>query len=108
MTSKGYPSEFEPLYALYGACGLMGVGSLLLVLGFETVGASLLTLFLIPTTYFMHIAPFLASYEKGELVQTELSNALKNTALAGALILIACNGCCKGKSSQVSSTKKTQ
>lgn len=85
--AKGLPA---PGLAVYGSGGLLALGGLLLVVGaFPVVAAGALALFLVVSAVAMH--DFWAVSEEDQ--QAEMTNFLKNVALAGgALTLLAVGG----------------
>ncbi len=81
--SKGVPA---PKLAVLGTGVLLLLGGLSVLLGFyPTVGLSLLILFLVPTTLFMH--PFWGIADPMQR-QLEMVQFLKNMALSGAALML--------------------
>jgi putative oxidoreductase len=108
MESAGVP---EPRILLPGAILFLIVGSLFVIFGFQArIGALLLLVFLVLATYYFHpfwkmpnptpeqIAAADSEKEKEKVkqeaqeFQMQMINAMKNTSMAGAMLLIIANG----------------
>jgi putative oxidoreductase len=89
MTAKGM--SFAPFF-LYGAILLELAGGVSLATGFRArIGALLLILFMVPTTYIFHIrGAFDAQFNLVD--PKELIQILKNLAIIGGLLMIYGNG----------------
>lgn len=96
MASKGM--TMIPLF-LFGAATIEILGGLSLVLGYKTrLGAAILLLFLIPTTYIFHDFWNLEGAER----TSQQIEFLKNLAIFGGLLYViavgagrcACDACC--------------
>jgi len=86
MASKGFTAI--PMF-LFGAALLELIGGLLLILGYKTrLGATILLLFLIPTTLIFHDFWNIVGDERA-LQQIMF---LKNLAIFGGLLYILCDG----------------
>lgn len=100
MASKGFTAV--PLF-LFGAAFVEFIGALSLILGYKTrFGATLLLLFLIPTTLIFH--DFWNA--EGAVRALQQIEFFKNLAIFGGLLYVICNGaggcafdrgCCKAK-----------
>lgn len=78
IASKGLPL---PSVLAVGAIAFLLLGSLSLILGYQSkIGALLLILFLIPTTLFFHP------------IASDLTGFLKNLALIGGLLMVMAFG----------------
>jgi len=79
-----------PQVLLAGAIAFLGLGSLLVVAGFQArIGALLLFLFLAAVTPLFHD---FWNYADQAARQAQMINFLKNVALAGAMLMIMANG----------------
>ena len=86
MASKGVPSAG---LLLWGALACEIVGALSLLLGFRArFGALLLLIFLIPTTLIFHNFWSVAGADR----TAQMLQFLKNTAIAGGLLLVSAYG----------------
>lgn len=86
MESKGVPA---PGFLLVGAIVFLIVGSLSVILGYQTrIGATLLLIFLVLATFFFH--NFWAV--EGAAQQAEMIQFMKNLSMAGTMIFLIANG----------------
>tara|TARA_Y100001968_G_C18737076_1_gene427156 strand:- start:31 stop:426 length:396 start_codon:yes stop_codon:yes gene_type:complete len=75
IITKNVPALIAPLLLVSAICCLI-LGSILFISGFkQRLGASLLILFIVPTTFIFHFYPF------------QIRAVLMNTGLVGGLIL---------------------
>ena len=75
ITSKNIPSFIAP-FLLYSAILCLIFGAILFISGFkQRLGAFLLLIFIVPTTFIFHFSPF------------QVKAVLMNAGLAGGLIL---------------------
>jgi putative oxidoreductase len=99
MASHGVPS---PKLLLIGAITFLLAGGVSVLLGFKArFGATLLLIFLALATYYFH-----AFWNaKPEAAQQEMIQFMKNTALAGAMLMIIANGSGAGSIDNLLSAK---
>jgi putative oxidoreductase len=87
MASEGVPN---PKFALFGAIGLLLIGSLALVLGAWTrIGAGFLFVFLAAATFYFH--DFWKFADAGQR-QLQTIQFMKNMAIGGGLLTLAAFG----------------
>ena len=86
LGSKGMPA---PKLMLAGAIAFLIAGSLSVIAGWKTrLGALLLFVFLLPTTYLFHDFWNLSGHE----AQEQQIQFMKNLSMAGAFLFLAANG----------------
>lgn len=86
LASKGMPA---PKFMLLGAIVFLVAGSLSVILGYKTrLGALLLFVFLLPTTYLFHDFWHLSDHAAME----QQIQFMKNLGLAGAMLFLIANG----------------
>jgi len=86
MAAHGVPA---PKLLLAPAILFLIVGSVSVILGYRTrIGALLLFLFLVPTTYYFHDFWNL----EGEAAQMQTIEFMKNLSMAGAMLFLVANG----------------
>ncbi|AMV36092.1 DoxX family protein [Planctomyces sp. SH-PL62] len=86
MASHGVPA---PGLLLAPAILFLVAGSVSVVLGYKTrIGALLLFLFLVPTTYYFHDFWNLS----GDAAQQQTIQFMKNLSMAGAMLFLIANG----------------
>ncbi|WP_165073457.1 DoxX family protein [Paludisphaera rhizosphaerae] len=86
LGSKGMPA---PKFMLLGAIAFLVAGSLSVILGYKTrLGALLLFIFLLPTTYLFHDFWNLSGHEAME----QNIQFMKNVSMAGAMLFLVANG----------------
>jgi putative oxidoreductase len=87
MASEGVPN---PKFALFGAIGLLLLGSLSLVLGAWTrIGAAFLLVFIVAATYYFH--DFWTVADAGQR-QLQIIQFMKNVSIAGGLLSLMAFG----------------
>ena len=87
MASEGVPN---PKFALFGAIGLLLLGSLSLVLGAWTrIGAAFLLVFIVAATYYFH--DFWTVKDAGQQ-QLQIIQFMKNVSIAGGLLSLMAFG----------------
>ena len=87
MAKEGVPL---PKVLLVGAIAFLILGSISIVIGYKArIGALLLFVFLVLATYFFHDFWTFADAKAAQMQQIQF---MKNTALAGAMLLIAAAG----------------
>jgi putative oxidoreductase len=80
----------EPKILLPGAIAFLALGSISVILGFRArIGALLLLVFLVLATYYFHNFWAIDDPQKK---QEEMINAMRNSALMGAMLFIVANG----------------
>jgi len=80
----------EPRYLLPGAIAFLILGSVSVIVGFRArIGALLLLVFLVLATYYFHNFWAIDDPQKK---QEEMINAMRNSALMGAMLFIVANG----------------
>ncbi|MDG3006818.1 DoxX family protein [Paludisphaera mucosa] len=86
LGSKGLPA---PKFLLLGAIAFLVAGSLSVIAGWKTrLGALLLFLFLLPTTYLFHDF----WNHPGQEGQEQMIQFMKNLSMAGAMLFLIANG----------------
>jgi putative oxidoreductase len=88
---KLYPDDERTVMVLmWGAVGLLVVGGISVLFGYKArFGAFLLIVFLVAATYFFHPVWNLRGTEQ---FQMQMTNFLKNCAMAGGLFIVMARG----------------
>ena len=82
-------------YMLMGAIAFLIIGSMSVIIGFRArLGAFLLAVFLIPTTYYFHNPAGMPTTTPEEIgaQMNQMAHLMKNAALFGAMLFIIANG----------------